>query len=138
VQGSRRSRPSRAKRLGVVLAALVSLSGMPAVTGPAHASVHRTCAISRCPDAVSANSVWASMGYPTARGWYGRPDGRCGFAGGRYQNRERELPGGDIYYEYDVYPRSCGAARDAYRIVVDFTTGGVWFTPNHYTDFYQL
>ena len=37
-----------------------------------------------------------------------------------------------------MYPRACGASRDAYRIVVDLDTGAVWFSPNHYTDFYRL
>ncbi|HEX6471419.1 MAG TPA: ribonuclease domain-containing protein [Streptosporangiaceae bacterium] len=138
MQSKRRSRRFRAKRLAVALVAVASLSGIPAVTSPAHASVHTTCTISRCPDAVSANSIWSAKGYPTSRGWYNWPNGQCSFAGGQYQNREMELPLGDLYYEYDVYPRSCGAARDAYRIVVDFDSGSVWFTPNHYTDFYQL
>jgi hypothetical protein len=37
-----------------------------------------------------------------------------------------------------VYSRAKGAARDAYRIVVNRGTGVVWFSPNHYTDFYRL
>lgn len=138
MQTERRSRPSWTKRLVVALIAITSVFSVSAVTNEASASVHSTCNISRCSDAVSANSIWASKGYPTSRGWYSWPDGRCSFAGGQYQNREMELPLGDTYFEYDVYPRTCGAARDAYRIVVDFDTGEVWFTPNHYTDFYHL
>ena len=138
MQTDRRFRLSWTKRLVVAITAIGSLLGVFATTSPVQASVHNTSNLSRCPDAVSANSTWSSMGYPTSRGWYSWPGGRCSFAGGRYQNREMELPIGDIYYEYDVYPRNCGAARDAYRIVVDFDTGRVWFTPNHYTDFYQL
>ncbi|MFE0387180.1 ribonuclease domain-containing protein [Streptomyces bungoensis] len=49
-----------------------------------------------------------------------------------------QLPSGDTFYEYDVYPRTCGAHRDAYRIVVDSNTGVVWYSPDHYSDFYQL
>ena len=47
-------------------------------------------------------------------------------------------PSGATYHEYDVYSRARGAARDAYRIVVNRSTGAVWFSPNHYTDFYRL
>jgi ribonuclease T1 len=38
----------------------------------------------------------------------------------------------------DVYPRSRGAARDAYRIVVNRSTKETWFTPDHYVTFYKL
>ncbi|MEW2272781.1 hypothetical protein [Streptomyces griseofuscus] len=38
----------------------------------------------------------------------------------------------------DICPRTCGAHRDAYRIVVDSNTGVVWYSPGHDTDFYQL
>jgi len=33
---------------------------------------------------------------------------------------------------------SAGPARDAYRVIVDLNTGVVWFSPNHYTDFYKI
>lgn len=118
---------------------LVSVSGLVAVVRSAQASsVHDSCTISRCQDARSANATWAAEGYPQSRGWNSWPGGRCNYAGGRYHNREGELPGGHTYYEYDVYPRGCGAPRDAYRIVVDAGTGRVWFSPNHYADFYRL
>jgi hypothetical protein len=138
VQTRPRSPLAWTKRLLVAVVAVASVLGVPAVVSPAQASVHSSCTISRCSAAASANSTWSSKGYPTSRGWYSWPGGQCSFAGGRYNNLERELPLGDTYYEYDVYPRSCGAARDAYRIVVDFNTGQVWFSPNHYTDFYRL
>lgn len=138
MQTQHRSRLSWTKRLLVALTAVASLFSVSAVTSPAHAAVYSSCTMSQCADAASANSTWSSMGYPTSRGWYNWPDGQCSFAGGEYYNYDGQLPYGDTFYEYDVYPRSCGAHRDAYRIVVDFNTGVVWFSPNHYTDFYQL
>ena len=78
------------------------------------------------------------MGYPSSRGWYDWTGGQCNFAGGVFSNRDGQLPADDSFQEFDVYPRGCGDRRDAYRIVVDMTTGVVWFSPNHYTDFYPL
>lgn len=126
-------------RLAVVVATLAAVSGVfVAVTPAAGAAVHGSCTMSRCADARSANTTWKSRGYPGTRGWYGWPGGQCNFAGGTYHNYEGQLPGGHSYREFDVYPRACGASRDAYRIVVDTTTGVVWFSPDHYSDFYQL
>ncbi|MBB5079010.1 ribonuclease domain-containing protein [Nonomuraea endophytica] len=124
-------------RLTVILAALVSLIGVASVA-PAHAAVYNSCTMSRCADARTAKSIWASKGYPTTRTWYSWPDGRSNFAGGRFYNREGQLPSGATYHEYDVYSRTQGAPRDAYRIVVNRGTGVTWFSPNHYTDFYRL
>lgn len=138
MQSQGRFRPAWTRRLLVALIALVSVFGLSTVISPAQASVYGSCSISGCSAARSANSTWASKGYPTSRGWYSWPGGLCNYAGGQYYNREGELPSGDTYHEYDVYPRSCGAARDAARIIVDDYTGRVWFSPNHYTDFYQL
>lgn len=132
-----RPRLSWRARLTVALTALVSLTGVVGTT-PAHASVYSSCTISRCADARSASSIWASMGYPTTSGWYAWPDGLYNYTGGRFYNREGQLPSGATYYEYDVYSRPPGAPRDAYRIVVNRSTGTVWFSPNHYTDFYRL
>ncbi|MEQ4722141.1 ribonuclease domain-containing protein [Nonomuraea sp. B19D2] len=129
--------PSWPVRLTVVLAAIVSVIALVGIT-PAGAAVYNSCTISRCADARSASSIWASKGYPTSRGWYSWPDGRYNYTGGRFYNREGQLPSGATYYEYDVYSRARGAARDAYRIVVNRSTGVVWFSPNHYTDFYRL
>ncbi|MEV0235659.1 ribonuclease domain-containing protein [Nonomuraea sp. NPDC050786] len=129
--------PSWTVRLTVVLAALVSVIGLVGIA-PAGASVYNSCTISRCADARSASSIWSSKGYPTSSGWYSWPDGRYNYTGGRFYNREGQLPSGATYYEYDVYSRARGAARDAYRIVVNRGTGAVWFSPNHYTDFYRL
>ncbi|WP_219825497.1 ribonuclease domain-containing protein [Nonomuraea typhae] len=124
-------------RLTAALALLVSLVALAGVT-PARADVYDSCTISRCADARAARSIWASKGYPTPRAWYSWPDGRSNFAGGRFYNREGQLPGGATYYEYDVYSRTRGAPRDAYRIVVNRGTGVAWFSPNHYTDFHRL
>ena len=135
----RRPRLPWTKRFAVVIAALVSVLSLSALSGPAaNAAVYSSCTISGCSDAASANSTWSSLGYPTSRGWYDWPDGQCNYAGGEYYNYDGQLPSGDTFYEYDVYPRACGDYRDAYRIVVDFNTGEVWYSPNHYTDFYHL
>lgn len=133
----RRFRSSWPARFIALIAAVVSLT---TVTGtvPAGAAVYGSCTISRCADARSANAIWAGKGYPTSAGWYSWPDGRYNYTGGRFYNREGQLPSGATYYEYDVYSRARGAARDAYRIVVNRSTGVTWFSPNHYTDFYRL
>lgn len=138
MQTRQRFRLSWAKRLAVAIAAVTSLVGVSAVTSPAEATVYGSCDISGCSAAASANSTWSSMGYPDSRGWYDWPNGQCNYAGGTYYNDDGQLPSGDSFLEYDVYPRRCGAHRDAYRIVVDTDTGAVWYSPNHYTDFYQL
>ncbi|MER7212555.1 ribonuclease domain-containing protein [Streptosporangium sp. NPDC000239] len=127
----------RSVPLAVTLAVMTFLTGLVAVT-PADAAVYSTCTVSRCSDARSAASIWAAKGYPTSSGWYSWPDGRYNYTGGQFYNREGQLPSGATYYEYDVYSRARGAARDAYRIVVNRSTGVVWFSPNHYTDFYRL
>lgn len=132
-------RLSWTRRLIILIATLASAFGLSVATGTAaHASVYGACHISGCSAAASADSTWASMGYPTQRGWYDWPNGQCSYAGGEYYNDDYQLPAGDTYYEYDVYPRSCGAHRDAVRIVVDFSTGEVWYSPDHYSDFYVL
>ena len=119
------------RRFALLLAALVSALSLSAAGVPsASAAVYGSCDISGCSDAGSANSTWASLGYPTSRGWYDWPDGECSYAGGEYYNYDGQLPSGDTFYEYDVFPRACGDHRDAYRIVVDFTTGAVWYRPD--------
>ena len=118
--------------------AVVAPELSPRLTPAAEASVFSSCTISRCADARSARSGWQSRGYPTSRGWYSWSGGLSNYAGGRHMNYEGQLPTNGTYYEYDVYPRRQGAARDAYRIVVNRGTGAVWFTPNHYADFYRL
>ncbi|MEV0401445.1 ribonuclease domain-containing protein [Actinoallomurus sp. NPDC050550] len=133
---TRNPRSSWTTRLAVTFAA-ASVTGV-VTTIPAHASVYNSCTISRCADARSASSIWASKGYPASSGWYSWPDGKYNYTGGRFDNREGELPSGATYNEYDVYSRAKGAHRDAYRIVVNRSSGVVWFSPNHYTDFYQL
>jgi guanyl-specific ribonuclease Sa len=137
VHTRQRPRSSWSARIAVAVAATASLAGVVGTTH-AHASVHDSCTISRCDDARSADSIWAAKGYPTVSGWYSWPDGRYDYTGGRFYNREGQLPGGATYYEYDVYSRAKGASRDAYRIVVDRSAGVTWFSPNHYTDFYRL
>jgi ribonuclease T1 len=127
---------------GLVLTIATALVG-PAVLAPAHApqanaSVSNSCTISRCDAARTARAGWSQLDFPTTRGWKSWPSGRYNYSGGRYYNREGELPKGATYYEYDVYPRNKGAARDAYRIIVNRASGVTWFSPNHYQDFYKL
>jgi ribonuclease T1 len=137
-------------RLGRLLAGLAlvfALSGTglvaPAVLAPTHipaaeASVYSTCTLSRCSAARTARTGWTSLGWPTSAGWYSWPYGQYNYTGGTFQNREGQLPSGAGYNEYDVYSRAKGAARDAYRIVVNRSTKETWFTPDHYENFYQL
>ncbi|NAS20170.1 ribonuclease N [Herbidospora sp. NEAU-GS84] len=124
-------------RLTLILATLVSLIAVNA-PAPAQAAVYSTCTQTRCADARTANTIWKSKGYPTSAGWYTWTGGLYNYTGGRHYNREGQLPTNATYYEYDVYPRPRGAARDAYRIVVNRSTGATWFTPDHYANFYRL
>ncbi|WP_194917386.1 ribonuclease domain-containing protein [Catenulispora rubra] len=127
------------KRLAVALAATASTLTVTVIASPAaNATVYNSCTSSGCADAASANSIWSSMNYPSSRGWYDWPDGECNYAGGTYYNDDGQLPSGDSFQEFDVYPRRCGAHRDAVRIVVDMNTGQVWYSPDHYADFYVL
>lgn len=134
---------ARFSRLLLLVAVIAAALVGPAVIAPryadsASAAVYSSCTISRCADARTARSGWAAKGFPTTRGWYSWSGSQYNFAGGQFYNREGQLPAGATYFEYDVYPRAYGAARDAYRIVVNRSTGVTWFSPNHYTDFYRL
>jgi hypothetical protein len=127
------------KRLAVAFAATASALTVTVIASPAaNATVYSSCDVAGCSDASSTNATWSSMNYPSSRGWYDWPDGECNYAGGTYYNNDGQLPSGDSFLEYDVYPRACGDHRDAYRIVVDTDTGAVWYSPDHYSDFYQL
>ncbi|MGI5489673.1 hypothetical protein [Microtetraspora malaysiensis] len=97
-----RRRPSWPARLTIALAAIASLTSAVGIA-PANASVYGSCTISRCSDARSTSSIWAAKGYPTGSGWYSWPDGKYNYTGGRFYNREGQLPSGATYYEYDVY-----------------------------------
>jgi hypothetical protein len=131
--------------LRVPLLAVMALAGVtapsvlaPTRDGAAYASVYDSCTMSRCADARAARSGWAARGWPTTRGWYPWSGSLSNFAGGTFHNYEGELPAGGTYGEYDVYPRRHHAPRDAYRIVINRSTGATWFTPNHYKDFYRI
>jgi guanyl-specific ribonuclease Sa len=127
------------KRTVAVFAAVLTAGlGVALSAGPAQAEVYSSCTISGCSDAATAVQTWDSLGDPTSRGWYDMPDGECSYAGGEYYNDDGQLPNGDTYYEYDVYERACGAHRDAYRIVHDIDTGTWYYSPDHYSDFYQM
>ena len=138
----------RLRRLFFAAAIVFALAGsalvVPAVVAPtrttaaAEATVYSSCTLSRCSAARTARSGWSSLGWPTSRGWYSWPYGQYNYTGGTFQNREGQLPANANYNEYDVYPRANGAARDAYRIVVNRSTRETWFTPDHYVNFYKL
>ncbi|SER58122.1 ribonuclease domain-containing protein [Lentzea albida] len=130
----------RTRRLFAALAVVASVLGITTVVAPAaDAAVYQSCTQSRCDAARSANTSWKSRSYPSTRGWVsGWPNGQCNYAGGVHQNREGQLPAGHSYLEFDVYPRACGASRDAYRIIVDRTANVVYFSPDHYANFYRL
>lgn len=145
-----------ARRLPITVAAPLALLAVlgggaiaqPAAAGPPDLQAHTaavtpsdvsdSCDIAGCGDALSAYDGWQQRGFPTRRGWYNWTGGQCSYAGGEYYNNDGQLPGGDTFWEYDVYPRTCGAHRDAYRIVVDADTGQTWYSPDHYTDFYEI
>jgi ribonuclease T1 len=62
-----------------------------------------------------------------------------GYVGGRvWQNREKRLPRGGDYHEFDVNPKMKGRNRGAERIVVDFRSWKGWYTPDHYITFILL
>ncbi|MCX2951614.1 ribonuclease domain-containing protein [Lentzea sp. NEAU-D7] len=131
--------PHRTRRLFAALAVVASVFGVTTAVSPAaDAAVYGSCTQTRCEAARSARSIWSGKGYPSTRGWNSWPNGQCNFAGGVHQNREGQLPAGHSYLEFDVYPRACGASRDAYRIIVDRTAGTVYFSPDHYANFYRL
>jgi ribonuclease T1 len=59
-----------------------------------------------------------------------------GYVGGRvFENRERNLPLGGHYHEYDVNPKVKGKNRGPERLVVDEASGKAWYTPDHYRTF---
>ena len=124
-----RPRPSWLARLIVMLAAVTSLTGVVGIT-PADASVINSCTISRCSDARSANATWASKGYPTtAAGTPGRRQVQLHWR--PLPEPEGQLPAAPPTTSTTCTPGT-GAARDAYRIVVNRSTGVIWFSPNHY------
>ena len=126
------------KRMVAVLVAATAGLGLALVAAPAQAEVYSSCNLSTCADGEAAVQTWESLGLPTTRGWYDLSDGNCSYAGGEYYNDDSQLPTGDTYYEYDVYERACGASRDAYRVVHDIDTDTWYFSPDHYSDFYEL
>ncbi|KJK52073.1 ribonuclease N [Lentzea aerocolonigenes] len=130
--------PHWTRRLLAALAIVAAVFSVTTVVAPAaDAAVYNSCTQSRCSAARSANSTWASKGYPVTRTWYSWPNGQYNFAGGVFRNQEGQLPSGS-YQEFDVYPRARGAARDAYRIIVNMNSRVVYFSPDHYSNFYKL
>lgn len=128
---------TRLTRFLLILTAVFTIA-VP-VSAPAQADVHPSCTMAKCADARLARAGWAALNFPTSRGWYyWSATGKHNYTGGRHYNRERQLPTAATYYEYDLYSRDRGARRDAYRIVVNRSTGATWFTPDHYANFYRL
>ncbi|MER7211050.1 ribonuclease domain-containing protein [Streptosporangium sp. NPDC000239] len=132
-------------RLLVALAtAITLLTGLTGTLSPASAhtspaAVYPNCTIPGCAAARDANMIWGTqLHYPAARRWFPWPTGQSNFSGGVFGNREHQLPAGGDYAEYDVFPRRQGSPRDAHRIVLDRDTGTVWYSPDHYRNFYQL
>jgi ribonuclease T1 len=63
----------------------------------------------------------------------------AGYVGGRvWQNREKNLPRGGTYHEFDVNPKVRGRNRGAERIIVDYDTGKGWYTGDHYRSFVPI
>jgi ribonuclease T1 len=59
-----------------------------------------------------------------------------GHIGGRvWKNREKNLPAGGNYHEFDVNPKVRGRNRGAERVVVDYKSGKGWYTSDHYRTF---
>ncbi len=140
------SRFVRNLSLAALLAALfagfvaptAAAASVAAPSAPTITSVHDYCDLSGCDDALDAYYGWDDLGWPTNRTWYYWGDGLYNFSGGVYKNLEGELPAGDHFQEYDVYPRDEGAPRDAHRIILDVDTGDCWYSPDHYSNFYEI
>jgi guanyl-specific ribonuclease Sa len=59
------------------------------------------------------------------------------YVGGRhFQNRERQLPQGEKYQEWDVHPKVQGKNRGAERLVTSETKA--YFTNDHYRSFTEI
>jgi guanyl-specific ribonuclease Sa len=62
-----------------------------------------------------------------------------GYVGDRvWHNRERRLPPGVDYREYDVHPKIRGVNRGPERIIVDRPAGKGWYTGDHYRTFVPI
>jgi ribonuclease T1 len=62
-----------------------------------------------------------------------------GYVGGRvWQNRERRLPPGGNYREYDTHAKVRGKNRGAERIIVDISSRNGWYTGDHYRTFVPI
>jgi ribonuclease T1 len=58
-----------------------------------------------------------------------------GFVGGRkFENRERQLPQGNSYQEWDVKPKVQGQNRGAERLITS-NKGDAYYTSDHYRTF---
>lgn len=162
------SRPRLGQRLRMRLAAVVmaaaavlGFAALGPLTATASATVYDQACSSNgvCPagenDAVNAANFWeqAPHGHwPTARAW--EYTGHTWiYHGGRYYDYDRQLRNygsnyygaadttlyNGPYYEYDVYGHtSTSASRGAARLVRNSVTGDVFFSPDHYSNFYYI
>jgi guanyl-specific ribonuclease Sa len=63
----------------------------------------------------------------------------AGHIGGRvWHNREKKLPRGGKYHEFDVNPKVRGRNRGAERVIIDYNTGRGWYTSDHYRTFISI
>jgi len=74
--------------------------------------------------------------YKYALNHHAPPAGYVG--GGVWRNREKNLPRGGNYHEFDVNPKVRGRNRGAERIIVDYDTGKAWYTGDHYRTFISI
>ena len=87
------------------------------------------------------SSAQAVPGYARDVFAYVIKNGRAprGYVGDRiWQNRERRLPAGGDYREYDVHPKIRGVNRGPERIIVDRAAGKGWYTADHYRTFVPI
>ena len=146
--GEPHRRRSFRSRVTGVLAALVLVTGLaattvvaPAVVAPNSASQAQAAVYQcGCPQAAyTMRTHWANLGYPRSAGWRQLGTNQWLYGGAVHQNRERQLPIGGNYREYDaqVYTQR-GQSRGAKRLVVNVDSLAAWYSPNHYTDFYRM
>jgi guanyl-specific ribonuclease Sa len=141
-------RHTAARRLASVLASIAMVLGLaataivaPSVVAP-QAGDQASAAVYNCGCPASAYTMydrWDALNWPSGASWRQIGTNRWLYGGAVHYNRERQLPTGASYREYDaqVYSRR-GQSRGAKRIVINVSTYAGWYTPNHYTDFYRM
>ncbi len=113
--------------------------------GSAQAAVREQCGppliVQECNLARQVALIWQNQigPWPQARQWWTAGAWKIR-SGGRYENRDRQLPQGN-WFEYDVQahriqdnPRNLGLRR----LVRNTNNGAVYYTPDHYRNFYRI